>query len=127
MDFDIDRSTGDVYASLRNGTIMRVDPATGQIVKSWTYWSGLTAIVFQAGDLFVGTCCQTGSVMRLSSQTGAVIRNYTIAGQGNAISIAVDPAGRWFFVALSAVLAGDLYRVNLTTGQTAGFGLGNDV
>src|SRR2546422_11198952 len=127
MDFDIDRSTGDVYASLRNGTIMRVDPATGQIVKSWTYWSGLTTIAVQAGELFVGTCCQTGSVMRLSSRTGAVVRNYTIAGQGDAISIAVDPAGRWFFVALSAVLVGDLYRVNLTTGQTAGFGPGNDV
>ena len=127
MDFDIDRSTGDVYASLRNGTIMRVDPATGQIVNSWTYWSGLTTIAVQAGDLFVGTCCQTGSVMRLSSRTGAVVRNYTIAGQGDAISIAVDPAGRWFFVALSAVLVGDLYRVNLTTGQAAGFGPGNDV
>lgn len=127
VDFDIDRSTGDAYAALRNGTIMRVDPGTGQMMSAWTYWNGFTTIVVGAGDLFVGTCCQTGSVMRVSSQTGAVIRNYTVAGQGNAMSIAVDPAGRWFFVALSAPLVGDLYRVNLTSGQSGGFGPGNDV
>jgi len=127
VDFDVDRSTGDAYVALRNGTIDRVDPGAGQLVKSWTYWSSLTAIAVQGGDLFVGPCCQRGSVMRLSGTTGAVVRNYTVAGQGDAASIAVDPAGRWFFVVLTAPLVGDIYRVDMTTGLSGRFGSGNDV
>jgi len=128
IDFDVDRSTGDAYVALRNGTIYRVDPGAGQLVASWTYWSSLTAIAVQRGDLFVGPCCQRGSVMRLSGTTGAVVRNYTVAGQGDAVSIAVDPAGRWFFVVLTAPLVGDIYRVDMTTGLSGGrFGSGNNV